>query len=70
MRIKKTFKWITIVLLSPVVLFLVLTTLLYVPFIQNWVAQQVVSYASRQTGYNITVEHVDLDSTWASMAYV
>ena len=39
MRIKKTFKWITIVLLSPVVLFLVLTALLYVPFIQNWVAQ-------------------------------
>ena len=50
-----------IVLLSPVVLFLVLTALLYVPFIQNWVAQQVVSYASKQTGYEITVEHVDLD---------
>ena len=61
MRIKKTFKWILIVLLSPVVLFLVLTALLYVPFIQNWVAQQVVSYASKQTGYEITVEHVDLD---------
>ncbi len=61
MRIKKTFKWITIVLLTPVVLFVVLTALLYVPFVQNWVAQQVASYASRQTGYNITVEHIDLD---------
>ena len=57
---KKVFKWIGIVLLSPVVLFIVLVALLYVPPIQNWVAQQVASIASKKTGLEISVEHVDL----------
>ena len=58
---KKAFKWIGIVLLSPILLFIILTVLLYVPPIQNWVAQKVASYASEQTGMQITVGHVDLD---------
>ena len=57
---KKVFKWIGIVLLSPVVLFVVLVALLYVPPIQNWVVQQVASIASKKTGMDISVEHVDL----------
>ena len=57
---KKVFKWIGIVLLSPVVLFVVLVALLYVPPIQNWVAQQVVSIASKKTGMDISLERVDL----------
>lgn len=57
---KKVFKWIGIVLLSPVVLFVVLVALLYVPPIQNWVVQQVASIASEKTGMEISVEHVDL----------
>ena len=57
---KKVFKWIGIVLLSPIVLFVVLVALLYVPPIQNWVAQQVTSIASKKTGMDISVEHVDL----------
>ena len=57
---KKVFKWIGIVLLSPVVLFVVLVALLYVPPIQNWVVQQVASVASKKTGMDISVEHVDL----------
>ncbi len=58
---KKVFKWIGIVLLSPVLLFLILAALLYVPPIQNWVVQKVVAYASEQTGMHISVEHVDMD---------
>ena len=58
---RKFLKWSAIVLLSPVVLLLILTALLYVPFIQNWVAQRVAQYASEQTGMQISVEHVDLD---------
>ena len=58
---KRLFKWIGIVLLSPVLLFLILAALLYVPPIQNWVAQRVVAYVSEQTGMEITVDHVDLD---------
>ena len=57
---KKIFKWIGIVLLSPVVLFVVLVALLYVPPIQNWAVQQVASIASKKTGMDISVEHVDL----------
>ena len=57
---KKLFKWIGIVLLSPVVLFVVLVALLYVPPIQNWVVQQVASTASKKTGMDISVEHVDM----------
>ena len=58
---RKFLKWSAIVLLSPVVLLLILAALLYVPFIQNWVAQRVAQYASEQTGMQISVEHVDLD---------
>ena len=58
---KKRLKWAGVVLLSPVLLFLLLAALLYVPAIQNWVAQRVVSYVSEQTGMEISVEHVDLD---------
>ena len=57
---KRVFKWIAIVLLSPVLLFVVLVALLYVPPIQNWVVQQVASMASEETGMDISVEHVNL----------
>lgn len=57
---KKFFKWTGIVLLSPVLLFLILAALLYVPPIQQWLAGQVAAYASEQTGLTITVEHVNL----------
>ena len=58
---KKTLKWLFIVLLTPVVLFVVLAALLYVPAVQNWVVQRVVAVASEQTGMQISVEHIDLD---------
>lgn len=57
---KKTFKWIGIILLTPIVLFVVLTLLLYCPPVQNWAVRQVASYASRETGMDIRVGHVRL----------
>lgn len=37
-----------------------LPLLIYVPSIQNWLVQQVAMIASEETGYDISVEHVDL----------
>lgn len=57
---KKALKWVGIVLLSPLLLFVIIATLLYVPPIQNWLVQRVAAYASEQTGMDISVEHVRL----------
>ena len=60
MKKKKVFKWVGIILLSPIVLFVILTVLLYIPPIQNWAVKQVAAYASEKTGMQISVEHVDI----------
>ena len=57
---KKLFWWILIILLSPVVLFVVLTVLLYLPPVQNWAVDKVTAIASEKTGMDISVGHVDL----------
>lgn len=57
---KKLFWWILIILLSPVLLFVVLTVLLYLPPVQNWVVDKVTAIASEKTGMDISVGHVDL----------
>ncbi len=49
-----------VALLSPVVLFVVLLSLLYIPAVQNWVVQRVASYASSETGMEISVDRVRL----------
>ena len=48
------------ILLSPVLLFVLLTFLIYLPPVQNWLVDKVAAYASEQTGMEITVDHVDL----------
>ena len=58
---KKTLRWIAVILLSPVALFLLLAVLIYLPPVQNWVVKQVASYASEKTGMQISIDHVDLD---------
>ena len=58
---KKAFLWIGIVLLSPVILFIILTTLLYVPPIQNWAVDVAAEKASEATGMEILVDVIDLD---------
>ena len=57
---KKAFWWILGILLSPVLLFVLLTFLIYLPPVQNWLVDKVAAYASEQTGMEITVNHVDL----------
>ena len=57
---KKAFWWILGILLSPVLLFLILTLLLYLPPVQNWAVDKVAAIASEKTGMQITVDHVNL----------
>ena len=60
MKKKKLLKWVGIALLSPIILFVILTILLYIPPIQNWAVKRVAAYASEKTGMQISVEHVDI----------
>lgn len=57
---KKVLLWIGAVLLTPILLFVILAVLLYVPPVQNWAVSKVVAYASEQTGLLISVERVKL----------
>ena len=57
---KRILKWTGLVLLAPVVLFILLTVLLYLPPVQNWAVDKVASIASEKTGMHISVGHVAL----------
>ena len=57
---KKRLWWIVGILLSPVLLFVVLVGLLYLPPVQNWAVDKVAEIASEKTGMQISVGHVDL----------
>ena len=57
---KKVFLWIGIVLLTPILLFVILTILLYLPPVQSWAVQKGTAYASEATGMNISIERVRL----------
>ena len=57
---KKAFWWILGILLSPILLFLILTVLLYLPPIQNWAVDKVAAIASEKTGMDISVGCVEL----------
>ena len=57
---KKVLWWILGILLSPVLLFVILTILLYLPPVQNWAVDKVAAFASEKTGMSITVGHVCL----------
>ncbi len=57
---KKALLWAVLVLLSPFLLFAILTALLYLPPVQNWAVDKVAEIASEETGMQITVGHVDL----------
>jgi hypothetical protein len=53
--IKKTSKYIGIALASPILLFLLLAVLLYIPPVQDFVVGKATKYASEQTGLNIHI---------------
>ena len=57
---KKAFWWILGILLSPILLFVILLILLYLPPVQNWAVDKVASMASESTGMEITIGHVNL----------
>ena len=58
---KKLLKWVGIAALTPILLFLIAAALLYVPPVQNWVADKVAAIASEKTGMDITVGTVRLE---------
>ena len=47
---KKYAKWVSVLILTPFLLILLLTVLLYLPPVQNWAVKQVAYYASESTG--------------------
>ena len=57
---KKIMKWIGIAVITPILLFIILAVLLYLPPVQNWAVQKVAAIASEKTGMEISVEHVRL----------
>ena len=58
---KKVLKWLLAAVLTPILLFLIAAALLYVPPVQNWVADKVAAIASEKTGMDITVGTVRLE---------
>ena len=58
---KKILKWIGIAVLTPILLFIILAALLYLPPVQNWAVQKVTAIASEKTGMEISVGHVNLE---------
>ena len=58
---KKALKWMAIAVLTPILLFLILAALLYLPPVQNWAMKKVAAIASEKTGMEITVGHVNLE---------
>lgn len=58
--IKKIAKWGIGIILTPMLLFVMLAILVYLPPVQNWLVKQVASYASDKTGMQISVNHVSL----------
>lgn len=61
MRMNKALKWVGIVVITPIILFIILALLIYFPPFQNWAVGRVTAYASQNTGMEIGVERVSLE---------
>jgi hypothetical protein len=57
---KKALIWIGLILLSPILLFIILTFLLYLPPVQDWAVSKVTEIASEATGMQISVDRLRL----------
>ena len=57
---RKWIKWVSWILLTPILLFVVLMILLYVHPVQNFLRKQATAYASQATGMQINVGRIDL----------
>ena len=58
---KKAAMWIGIAVITPILLFVILAASLYLPPVQNWVADKVAAIASEKTGMDITVGTIRLE---------
>ncbi len=59
-RTKKWLKGIGIVLLTPLILLIILSILLYLPPVQNELRKHIMVYASHSTGMNISIDNIRL----------
>ena len=57
-RVGRFLKFVCWLLLSPIILFVVLTALLYVPFIQDWAVGIACEKLSQETGLDVKVERL------------
>ncbi len=57
---KKWLKRIAWVVFSPILLFFILMILLYIPPVQDFLRKEGTEYASKETGYDISVDRIDL----------
>ena len=57
---RKWIKWVSWIILTPILLFVVLMILLYVPPVQNFLRKQATAYVSQATGMQINVGRIDL----------
>lgn len=59
-RVKKALKYAGMVAVTPLLLFIILAVLLYLPPVQNWMVGKVADYASEKLGMEIKVGKVRL----------
>lgn len=59
-HLRKIAKWLCIVVVSPIALFLLLAIMLYIPPIQNFVVHRVAASMSEKMGMDISIDHVRL----------
>ncbi|MBO7067352.1 MAG: translocation/assembly module TamB domain-containing protein [Bacteroidaceae bacterium] len=53
---KRALKWVSAIILTPVLLIVLLMSAFYIPPVQRWVVRELSEYASEQSGLNITIE--------------
>ena len=58
--LKKIAKWLCVVVVAPIALFLLLAIMLYIPPIQNFVVHRVAASMSEKMGMDISIDHVRL----------
>lgn len=57
---KRVLKWVTGILLAPIILFFILAALIYMPPVQNFVVRKATAYASDVTGMDVRIERLRL----------
>lgn len=53
---KRTLKWASAIILTPVLLIVLLMSAFYIPPVQRWVVREISEYASEKSGLNITIQ--------------